>query len=231
MKQKQSQALRRKAGLASRESDDDVSRTELQDALESERISVANDIHDLLLPLIFTAHAAVDKEIRDGSESVALQHARDLLQQAQTLGRDLIAMAMPGIDVCHQWLPACKLSIAHLNQSAREIVSWQIDPEFVFAKQDVAIAFLRIAGEAIRNAVKHSGATKISVCLRATENSQALLEVSDNGCGFRQESIERESHGLKSIRFRANAIAANLYIETAPDTGTTLKLSASNAAD
>jgi two-component system, NarL family, sensor kinase len=83
----------------------------------------------------------------------------------------------------------------------------------------VAVAAHRIAGEALSNAVRHAGATRISVCL-ASEPDALTVEVADDGCGGvapREGGI-----GLGSMRRRAEAVGGLLTVTGAPGRGTTV---------
>lgn len=82
---------------------------------------------------------------------------------------------------------------------------------------------LRLAQEAITNAVKHSGARKIEVLLRS-DAERVVLEVKDNGSGFDPvaTSTETSHFGLRGMRSRARAIHAQLEILSSPGAGTTV---------
>jgi signal transduction histidine kinase len=83
---------------------------------------------------------------------------------------------------------------------------------------------LRIAQEALANAVKHSGATSIEVLLRF--DAAALeLSVRDNGCGFDPESVAsglQGRFGLPSFRNRAAKIGGTVHIASRQGAGTTI---------
>jgi signal transduction histidine kinase len=85
---------------------------------------------------------------------------------------------------------------------------------------------LRIAQEALANAVRHSGATHVSVGLRYHPN-QLTLTVSDNGSGFHatDTTLPAKGHfGLQGMRERANQIGGRLNVESSPDSGTAVTL-------
>jgi PAS domain S-box-containing protein len=79
---------------------------------------------------------------------------------------------------------------------------------------------LRIAQEAISNAVRHAKPTVVIVTLR-WESPDLILEVKDNGSGISRDRMERsEGFGLDSMRERAAQIHAKLEILTATGEGT-----------
>jgi signal transduction histidine kinase len=83
----------------------------------------------------------------------------------------------------------------------------------------VSVAAQRIASEALSNAVRHAGATRISVAL-ASELDALTVEVTDDGCGAvapRDGGI-----GLASMRRRAEAVGGLLTVTGTPGRGTTV---------
>ncbi|MDQ5978357.1 MAG: hypothetical protein QG602_1331, partial [Verrucomicrobiota bacterium] len=95
----------------------------------------------------------------------------------------------------------------------------------VLLASDVQHNLLRIAQEAITNAVKHARAGHIGVTLHAEDNA-VILSVTDDGCGFDVATGSRtEGHfGLRGIEARARSISAGLQISSAPGAGTTIQV-------
>lgn len=85
---------------------------------------------------------------------------------------------------------------------------------------------LRIGQEAVANAVRHAGATRIEVQL-IYETARVLLRVEDDGCGFDPASNGAEGHyGLKGMEERAGEIAASLVVLSVPGEGTRVSVEA-----
>jgi signal transduction histidine kinase len=85
--------------------------------------------------------------------------------------------------------------------------------------QDAAL--YRVAQEALHNALRHSGAARISVTLSRTPR-RVILEVTDDGSGFAPGAPD--GLGFASMRGRAAAAGGTLTIRSAPGAGTTIKL-------
>jgi signal transduction histidine kinase len=84
---------------------------------------------------------------------------------------------------------------------------------------------LRIAQEAISNALRHAKPTVISVSLRSRPPN-LVLEVRDNGSGIGNERLKtEEGFGLTNMRERAKKLNATLDIRTAPSRGTIIIVS------
>ncbi len=86
-------------------------------------------------------------------------------------------------------------------------------------------ALLRIVQEALTNAAKHSGASRIDVRVGCKED-RIEGDVSDDGRGFDAGSVEAESEdhfGLQSLRARAEALGGECAIESSPGEGTVVR--------
>jgi signal transduction histidine kinase len=81
---------------------------------------------------------------------------------------------------------------------------------------------LYIAREAISNAVRHSGATKIAVDLRQSPEELALT-VQDNGVGYDPGSA-RAGLGTVTMRTRAERLGGRLNVLSIPGMGTTVRV-------
>jgi signal transduction histidine kinase len=86
---------------------------------------------------------------------------------------------------------------------------------------------LRIAQEALQNALKHSRADHVTVRLAAADGG-IRLEVEDDGVGFEPASPAARSRrlGLTSMEERAQRLGAALEIRSSPGAGTTVRLEA-----
>jgi len=83
-------------------------------------------------------------------------------------------------------------------------------------------ALLRVAQEAVNNAVKHARASTLWITLRIQEEF-LLLEVRDNGQGFNPK-VDRPGHiGLSTMRERAEAQGGRLEITSASGEGTRVR--------
>jgi len=83
---------------------------------------------------------------------------------------------------------------------------------------DVEEHLLRIAVEAITNAVRHSGGNRVVVSLNYHQDG-VILRVSDEGLGF-DENVASEGHyGLLMMRERANRISGALTVTHGPHGG------------
>lgn len=80
------------------------------------------------------------------------------------------------------------------------------------------LALLRVAQEAVTNALRHATPTAVAVEL-AYDADAVRLEVIDNGHGF-DPATQPAGLGLSAMRDRADEVGADLYVHTEPPVGT-----------
>jgi len=88
------------------------------------------------------------------------------------------------------------------------------------------INLFRITQEAVNNAIRHSGATKITLKMISTPTI-TTLEIADNGCGI-DGFVEGDAQGglgMHTMRYRASMLGATFRIVALPDGGTSVAIS------
>jgi signal transduction histidine kinase len=84
---------------------------------------------------------------------------------------------------------------------------------------EAAAQVLRIAQEALGNALRHSQARRIKVRL-----DERALVVADDGRGFDPGAVRGRRLGLTSMAERATELGARLKVDSAPGNGTRIRL-------
>jgi signal transduction histidine kinase len=86
-------------------------------------------------------------------------------------------------------------------------------------------ALLRVAQEALHNALRHSGAAQVDVSVER-RGCGAVLRVTDDGRGFDPKAVRRAGRhlGLVSMRDRASGVGGALTVESVPGKGTTIEM-------
>ena len=197
----------------------------------SERNRLALELHDAvsqrLFSLVLTAEAA--GELLDRDQAAARQQVdklKLLAQQALDELRSLIFELRPP-DLERDGL--CGALRKHVEvlrrlQPGSGEIDLDVDAEI---ERDPARdqELLRIAQEALQNALRHADAQHVNVRLKQ-QNGHLLLEVADDGVGFDPDSPELRSRrlGLTSMEERAERIGARLEIDSEHAKGTTVRL-------
>lgn len=96
-------------------------------------------------------------------------------------------------------------------------LDYQLPPRFVPSHQ--AIHLLQIAREALSNALKHAGATEVTVSV--TQQAQRVtLCITDNGCGIPEHAERTNHYGLIIMRDRAQSLRGDCVIRRREAGGT-----------
>jgi signal transduction histidine kinase len=198
-------------------------------SIVSERNRLALELHDAvsqkLFSLVLTAEAAGTLLDRDAAAAgVQLGRIRELAQEALDELRALILELRPP-DLARDGL--CEALRKHVELVGRlHAVPIELDAGDGLSagpRRDPEV--LRIAQEALHNALRHSGASRVAVRLAARDGRLAL-EVTDDGAGFSPEDPQLRSRrlGLTSMEERAQRLGGRLEIRSAPGAGTTVRL-------
>jgi two-component system NarL family sensor kinase len=87
----------------------------------------------------------------------------------------------------------------------------------------VMATLLRVARECLVNAARHSDASNIQ--LRLERQGRSLkMAISDQGVGFDASTVEAHHGGLHGMQQRVTALTGQLEIESAPGSGTTIRV-------
>jgi two-component system NarL family sensor kinase len=196
------------------------------EAQELERRRLAGEIHDgigqRLVSLWYHLLAAEDAAGGDETLAYELAVAKELATAALQETRSAITGLRPSV------LDDLGLA-AGLESLGRSIPALEVelDVEPDRLPSHVEVALYRIAQEALQNVVKHAGASKVRISLRAGDGATTLT-VADDGRGFSQDRLvsteERHSYGMVGMQERAELIGASLVVESRPGAGTTVEV-------
>jgi signal transduction histidine kinase len=189
-----------------------------------ERARLARELHDAVSQRLFSirAHARAAEVLitKDPARAAAeLAAIAELGAQAHGELRAVIdGLAPPELDGLAESLRR----YAVLAGRAHGIPVQVTAPDLPALDPRVEAAAFRVAQEALQNALRHSGASEISVSLSRTPR-RVVLEVSDDGTGF-DPGIGSSGLGLASMRERAAAVGGVLRVVSAPGSGTRVRL-------
>jgi signal transduction histidine kinase len=198
-------------------------------SIQAERNRLALDLHDAvsqkLFGLVLSAEAAgtlLDRDPAAARGQVA--KLQTLAQEALDELRSLVFELRPP-DLEKDGLGGAlrkHVEVVHRLQQ-REIELDVADELPADAARDSDV--LRIAQEALQNALRHADAQRVAVRL-VGDNGRLVLEVQDDGVGFDPEAPGLRSRrlGLTSMEERARRLGGRLEIRSAPDAGTTVRL-------
>jgi signal transduction histidine kinase len=196
-----------------------------------ERSRLARDLHDALTQRLFSLNltleaAAATANGSDPARTVdAIQQAQGLVESALAELRTLIFGLRPAALEADGLLGALRKHAALLSR-AHSVPVTVIDARPPGSPGPNAIGereLWRVAEEALSNALRHAGASEITVTVDG--DGDTVLSVADNGVGFDPDarSIAARRLGLVSMRERIEAAGGSFEIISAPGQGTTVR--------
>jgi signal transduction histidine kinase len=198
-------------------------------SIVEERNRLARELHDSVTQKLFgltlTAEAAATVIDRDQAEAKKqLQRLQGLTREAMEELRSLIFELRPPAVESEGLATALRKHVDVLQRVHGHELALRIEGD---AEPDGARAgeVLRIAQEALQNALRHADATRVDVSLEARDG-RLRLAVADDGVGFdpAEPGLRSRRLGLTSMEERARALGGTLTIESSPGRGTTIAL-------
>jgi signal transduction histidine kinase len=194
-----------------------------------ERKRLARELHDSVTQTLFsiglTAEAAAELVEADPARArEQLGHLQSLTRTAMGEMRSLIFELRPAELETEGLAAALRRHVDVVRRLHEQELELCVDGDRRLPP-DVERGLLRIAQEALGNAVRHSGAGRVTLTL-AARDSRVSLRVEDDGQGFDPEEAVTRSRrlGLTSMRERAEALGGTLAIDSGAGRGTTIEV-------
>ncbi|WP_068159463.1 MadS family sensor histidine kinase [Rhodococcus phenolicus] len=197
-------------------------------ALDEERHRIARELHDSVTQAVLSAGMQIEvcrSDIPDSERSERLDLAKELTRRAVEQLRSAIYALNHPSDADRSSLPEMleQLRVAHTPGELDIVIRVGGTP--VELSGDVEHALLRIAGEALFNAVVHANATR--AVLRLTYGPESvLLSVADDGDGdparirvmlrlAAGSDLDGRHRGLANMQARAHEFGGRLEVRRA----------------
>ncbi|BEP12011.1 hypothetical protein acdb102_03220 [Acidothermaceae bacterium B102] len=200
-----------------------------------ERRRIAGDLHDGLVQELAAASYVVAAQAESAAVRGEAEAADALRDTASTVRAGIGGLRSLLVDLYppnlrSAGLPAALRDLAATLDGRRAIIELAIDEACAEGLgPDAEEAVFRVAQEALRNAVRHSGASRIrlGLSLEALPAGRVVrLDVSDDGKGLPGPVPQSrpDSFGLRLMMDQAASAGAWLGVRSAPGAGTTVRL-------
>lgn len=197
------------------------------EASDRERARIARDLHDgVVQDLVGLSYslAAVGADIERtdrGRIHVAVDDAAERARESIRSLRTLLVDIYPP-NLHSEGLPAALADLL-APLSARGVDVTLDAPADLRLPHEAEAVLFRAAQESLRNVIRHSDATAVTVRL-ATDDGHATLEVRDDGRGFAADSSPDGHFGLRMLRDLTHEVGGELAVEAAPGAGTGVRV-------
>jgi len=194
-------------------------------AQEEERRRVARDLHDevnqALTAVLLRLEALAQDVPPEQSEDVA--QLKRLTTQAMdellNLARQLRPTALDDLGL----VTAIEAQVRGFGDRTGIVAHLETEGDPAALDGEKQTVIYRIAQEALANAGRHAGASRVDVSLTAAGEG-ARLRVADDGSGFDPVTARRGGLGLEGMAERAKLVGGELDLRSAPGAGTEITL-------
>lgn len=195
-----------------------------------ERRRLAAEIHDTLaqgLAGIVTQLQAATDSADDDTARAHVARAAALARYSLGEARRSVHNLTPGPLEHHALPEALEKAAAHWAAGSSARLEVTVTGTEQPLHEEIEATLLRVAEEAVTNAVKHAAADRIGVTLSYLDD-EVTLDVRDDGRGFDArvpaERSEAGGFGLAGMRARAERVAGHVEIESERGGGTAVSV-------
>jgi signal transduction histidine kinase len=196
----------------------------IADERRDERLAIAAGLHDDVLPPLFKVHLmgqVLRQELSTGRLLAMEDDLPELLRATdeasgilRSVIRNLRTSPLGAGGLAH----TLQLLIRHLESETT--MTFTADLEDVRGTPVAELLTYQVAREVLRNAVRHSKGSSVSVTLRR-DAGDLRLQVEDDGTGFALTEVDQQNHfGLALMRERIELSGGMLQIESSAGEGT-----------
>ncbi len=200
---------------------------EAVEAAEDERLRIAQELHDDLAQRLAVLQVQArlvgraDEERRGELVEQLQESIRTSSEQVRKIIRGLRPPALSDLG----------LAAALRHEAQRQLEDTGIERDLRVEEVDgqsedrVQLVLYRVTQEAVRNAVQHAEASRVSVRLRDDGDGWLELAIADDGRGFDPDRVaEGDRYGLVGMRERVGAVGGELDLESSPGAGTEVRV-------
>ena len=198
-------------------------------AQEGERKRISRELHDDLnqqLATLILDIALLEKKLPEAPRQIRRRlgtlrkSAAGISDAVQSIALELYSAGLEHFGLAAVLEQEC----ASLQRRSQMRIHFSGNSAGVALPDNVALCLYRVSQECLRNAVRHSGAQRVSVTLEETKRSVRLC-VEDNGVGFiPEEKRGGKSLGLTSINDRVKLLNGLVTVDSAIGRGTRVEV-------
>lgn len=196
-------------------------------AVLEDRERIAKELHDGVIQALFAVGMNLQAtEANAGDpESVRarLSGAVDSIDMAIRDLRNYIFGLRPGILADRQLDQALHQLVEEFQEKSGVVTAVEIDERVAAQLGNTATQLVQVTREALSNVARHAEATTCRVSL-VQRDDRAVLEIDDDGRGFKPGRGSSRGQGLRNMRERVEAIGGRFSVESSSGEGTTIRV-------
>lgn len=198
-------------------------------AIEKVRLQLARDLHDDMGSTLSTINilSAIASEKMEEQPSAAKTYLQKISANSQDMMEsmdDIVWNINPVNDSMEKVIHRMREFASGILEPKQIQLVFETEPEVSDLRLSMALRrdFYLIYKEAVNNAAKYSGCSKLRIRL-CTLNEDLVLKIQDDGKGFEMNKRD-EGNGISNMYKRANHMHAVIQIWSSPGNGTRIEL-------
>lgn len=197
---------------------------QLIESQETERKRIASELHDGLGQNLVVIKNRAMLAIKKGDDKERVAKELDNISESATQALEEVREITNNLRP--QLLDRLGLTKA-MNSMLKKVsdvieIESEIDSIDNIFNENEEISIYRIVQESLNNVLKHSGATKVLVKIKQTDNN-ILMRIEDNGKGFDSMSV-KGGLGLVGLKERSQLLNGELLIDSKIGEGTIIEV-------
>ncbi len=200
--------------------------TTIADERRDERMALAGELHDEVLPPLFKVHLmgqVLKQDLVNGrllDLDVDLPELIEATEVAQSAIRDLVGSLRRSSLGPGGLIPTIETVAQQLESAGSP--SFRLALDDFAASREIQLVLYQVAREAMTNAAKYSRAEAVSVTLTCAEGQNRIV-IDDDGIGFDPVIVDRDRHfGLQLVAERVESMGGRVVIQSQLGAGTTI---------
>lgn len=194
-------------------------------SIVAERERIAHDLHDHVIQRLFAAGMDLQgtvARVRSAEISERLNRTLDDLQTIIEEIRSTIFQLKSPLGGDGGFRNRIQRVVADLTGTRDVVTTVRMHGPMAAVGGELAEHAEAVTAEAVSNAVRHSGATRLTVEVSVAD--MLTVEVVDNGCGIPADNPRRS--GLANLSYRADQVGGSCAVTTSPGGGTSVRWTA-----
>ncbi len=193
------------------------------DGREAERRTVARELHDEVGQTLTALLAQLERAARRAPPEiqVELAEAQEVARASLADVRRVVTRLRPDTLEDLGLVSALRALTRRVRDQTGLPITYELDPHLPALDAQAELVVYRIAQEALTNAVRHAGATHVSLILNC-DHGDVMLAVRDDGRGLNEG--DASSSGIRGMRERALLVGGRFQVANRPGGGVEVRL-------
>jgi signal transduction histidine kinase len=198
---------------------------------EDERRRISRELHDEVSQILLSINVQLTLFARESAKDPggvrrAIRPMRRAVEKAVSIVHQFARELRPAMLDDLGLIPTLRSYVEDLPKKRGRVIRLKADTRVERLDNDKRTVLYRIAQESLTNAIKHSHASIVDVCILNTETG-VVLEVADNGVSFDVTRIVsnewQDCLGLTGMRERVEMIGGRFAVVSTLGIGTTIR--------